>query len=487
MKLRDSISLLTLLLLNIVLKILFLSTTSIGGDEPFSIYHAQMNVPDIIHHLLTGNNPPLYEILLHYWIKIFGISEFAVRFPSLIFSTLTVYFIYKIGKEFFSYRVAVIASLLFTFSNYHILYAHEARVYALFALLTAMSTFWFFKICKQNTRTKYYVGLLITNTALLYSHYFGFFVIIIQLISYLAIHINTKLLLKKYALYVAALFVFNLPILYNLFTRFFVTVNTGTWVSPPSGIGDLYIMLWKFSNMPLATVVSLTLIVAALIKLLVKRDFNNISIYKKVVCLGFWVPFVFMFSVSYFLPVFLDRYLIFLTIGYYLFLAICSDYLISNKRYSFIAPAVLIVCFILTFNPNMDNKRHVKEAVAKISELKDESTMVIMCPGHFVLNFAYYYNKAIFKDYDSRFVYSRMFSNLNADNVFAVNNINEVDPGNLKKASRILYLDAAGQFSFPDNNILSSLEKNHKLNNTYHFYEIFNIYEFEALEKKPER
>ncbi|MEY4626629.1 MAG: hypothetical protein RL003_601, partial [Bacteroidota bacterium] len=102
---------------------------SLTSDECFSIYHAQMSPRLIYHHLSTGNNPPLYEWILHFWMGWFGDSAFSVRFLSLIFSSLTTAAIFILGLQMAAtdrpsterrgnLRLGILAATFFLASNY---------------------------------------------------------------------------------------------------------------------------------------------------------------------------------------------------------------------------------------------------------------------------------------------------------------------------------------------------------------------------------
>ena len=84
---QNIIESLILLVIAAVLRIWFLGKTDLGGDESFSLYVSLQSLPDIVRMLCQGDNPPLWEVLLHFWIKPFGISEVAIRSLSFIFST----------------------------------------------------------------------------------------------------------------------------------------------------------------------------------------------------------------------------------------------------------------------------------------------------------------------------------------------------------------------------------------------------------------
>lgn len=464
----------TLFVLNLLVKIIFISEPSIAWDEPFSIYHAQMDIHQIIEHLYNGNNPPLFEIILHGWIKMFGISPFSVRFLPLLFSSLTASTLFILGNRFFNFKTGIIVALLFSFSNFHLFFAHEARVYSFFGLLTVWSMYLFMRWIRIQNNWKMLLLLILIDALLLYTHYFGFFVLVIQGLSVILIKELRQPFFLKFLLVGAGVFLLFLPNLMILFGRFSDSASNGTWIEKPNGIESLYNMLWNFSNQPLTTVLCLLILVSALIKLLIRKDFKNIQTEKKIMAIWFLFPFFFMFGISYWIPMFLDRYLIFVSFGYYLLTAISLDYLIRHQKAYYITAFVLTALFGATFKPNLDNKRHAKEAIAKAKELKDQNTSLIICGRDFVLNFAYYYDLSLFKDVDQEKVYDKMIIRLNKQDIFPVYTM----PTEVPLKNKVLYFDAAADFSNPGNNILNTLNKKYELVQTHHFETVFNIYEF---------
>lgn len=91
--------------------------------------------------------PPLYAYLDVIPIKIFGLNEFAVRFPSAFFGALTVLFTYFLVKEIF-YKsktrdeIALFSSFLLAISPWHIMLsraAFEANIATFLTVLAVVS------------------------------------------------------------------------------------------------------------------------------------------------------------------------------------------------------------------------------------------------------------------------------------------------------------------------------------------------------------
>lgn len=69
-----------ILVAGFLLRIYKLSSQSIWLDEAYSIYHSQQNFMHVVS--FKDLSPPLYYILLHFWIRLTGTSEFSVRLLS---------------------------------------------------------------------------------------------------------------------------------------------------------------------------------------------------------------------------------------------------------------------------------------------------------------------------------------------------------------------------------------------------------------------
>ncbi len=478
-----SLILISLFILNFVLKILFLSTQDICIDEPYSIFHSQFGVEDIIRFLKPTNNPPLFEIILHYWIKVFGISAFSVRFLPLLFGSLAVIFIFRISEKLFSYQVGIASSLLYTFSTISIYYSHDCRVYTLFLLLTTISVYFFIKLFEGSSSFWDKLFFCACNLLIIYAHYFGFIVWFIE-VTYVLIY--GRKYFMRFAVLLGISIVFYLPQILIFLERFKQSSSEGTWIKELVTIENLYNRLWSFCNMPVVVVLCLAILVAAGVKkasskLLKKENSEDGSnTNKKINLIGIWffVPYVLMFVISFKVPIYLERYLIFIAPAFYILVCSLVNYLFDNKNLRNVAFFVLILSFAITLQLNPDKKRESSKVIDYVKQNKDSETLVIICAHDFINNFAFYYDKKIFQNVIPGIEYETLNKSLNSENVFPVRTINEINSDILKKFRKIIYLDAAADFSNPGNGILQALENNYKLNTKKHFNTIFDVYIF---------
>ncbi len=461
------------IILNFVVKGLFLGANSLGGDEPFSVYHSQQSLGNLFEIFQNENNPPLHFLLLHYWIKFFGISEVSVRILSLIFSSFTVLFIYRIGWRFFNLRVGIYASIIFIFSTYQVTFAHEARAYALMGLLTAISMFYYMKIVIAKDQSKWtFCWFLLANTLLIYTHFFGFFILFIQFFFILFQRNLLKEFYRFLVLFVGVLLLTYSPYIWIILNRFTSSTQGGTWLTPPSGIDAFYEMFRAFSNAPVTAVFTLAALLIGTIFLIVKRKQNPNRLATRLVLCWFYIPFVFMFVISFWVPMFLDRYLMFIAIGFCIIVAISTDFIIQKPKLQFLVPGFICLLFIVSVKPNKTNKREVRETVQLVKELENDSTLVLVAPVHFSLNFIYYYDRDLFRESDGE----KIKNGLAEQSLYCINSLEGIDYKNRK---RIVLVDAASNFSAPNNNILNTLNAEFNQVKKHHIEEIFDIYEFE--------
>lgn len=121
-----------IILVGFGLRVYRLGSQSLWYDEGFSVWLARQPLPAVT---FGDFNPPLYYYLLHFWVSGAGTGEFAVRFPSALFGTLTVAATFALGSALFGAAAGLVGAVLAALSPFLVWYSQEARMYALAVLL----------------------------------------------------------------------------------------------------------------------------------------------------------------------------------------------------------------------------------------------------------------------------------------------------------------------------------------------------------------
>jgi uncharacterized membrane protein len=113
---------------------------SFWRDEAFSVIFAQQPVSTIVFKSLM--EPPVYYLLLHFWIKIFGTSEIAARSLSLVgFTMATIVIIEWADKLFKSHWLSKFLPIFFFFNPMLLYYAFEVRAYGWYIFFATLALF----------------------------------------------------------------------------------------------------------------------------------------------------------------------------------------------------------------------------------------------------------------------------------------------------------------------------------------------------------
>jgi mannosyltransferase len=161
----------------LVLVSLWLRTTQLGIglwiDEGLSVGIADRPLGDIPEALKKDGSPPLYYMLLHFWLGVAGDSEQGVRSLSLLFALLAIPIGFWAGRAVWgTQKAGWFAAVLMAFNPFLAQYAQEARMYALVACLAIPVTACFIKAYALDTlnRRPWIAGFAVSEAVSLYTH-----------------------------------------------------------------------------------------------------------------------------------------------------------------------------------------------------------------------------------------------------------------------------------------------------------------------------
>jgi uncharacterized membrane protein len=512
-------SLLALLLFFLAMgfQLLGIDTLSLTSDECFSIYHSQMSPRLIYHHLSTGNNPPLYEWILHYWMGLFGDSAFSVRFLSVLFSSLTTALIFILGTKIFvvgaeptqnnqNVGLGITASSLFLASNYSTFLAHEARTYNLTLFLGVWSTLLFISAIRSQKIT-HFLAYGLTGGLLCLSHFFGAWILMGHSIFWLWQLGKSR---PEWRLMVWAVMGFGVAFgwyLPNLWHRFVDSASQGTWVNPAPWDAP-YFTLWKYLNTPIATLFGILLLLYLTFIVLRKSDAAASRPATQTSALFLWLfafPFfgLWLMSLDHPLsvPMFTERYasvsLPFLSLS--LASALSSLKARFSKRIFVIAP---LSFFLLLWEGKMitpPNQASAKESLKTVEKTLGErctTTPIVLEPYHAAFQVLYYADHARFQQYHPYNIYDHLARQLQQSNIWILRTNKSLDSLGLSQKKSMAYLHFGAEKSDHTKEIEEQLNGMTKQGGTistheirlpkslWGCYEISHEAEFWLIEKK---
>lgn len=403
-----------ILLLGFLLRVHQLGKESIWLDEGVSIDISLQEPTQIIKMIWLGTDvhPPLYYVLLHFWRELVGISEFSIRFLSLIFGVAGIFFIYKMGTLLCDPKVGFYSALLMALSTFHLEYSQEARNYSLLVILSLLSCYYYFKLLFfEDTKRSKLLYILFT-ASLLYTHAYALFVLLVQCFHSLIIFFQknqlTSLRARDWLLIQFMLFILIVPwvpVFFNQLSQF----SDDNFLFIPR-LGILYSTILAFSGSTLLMLLFFGFILMALFKKSSHRkESPNVMMFSEVnptfstnsmSFLLIWLvfPIVTLFLLSHLItPVYQIRGTLTASIPFYI---IVSKGM-SKLKGRYLTWVLVTGVVSMGFQPieryySMVNKEEWRGLVTHLEEEVQVEDLIVLHAGYCLSTFEYYFkNKEI--------------------------------------------------------------------------------------------
>jgi mannosyltransferase len=373
---------------------LFYFIQSLWRDEAFSVLIAERPIATFITKLTF--EPPVYYTTLHFWIKLFGNSEIAVRSLSFIAFAIACIIVIEWADTIFKKSwLSIYLPLLFFFNPMLIYYAFEVRTYGLYILFATLSLFAY-----QQKRWNVFIAATLLG---FYTHTYFIFLFTSQIIHFLITNrslVKSKNWLTKSVsnpgIKAIALSILGIaPWMVRVLIESSKLKNS--WYFPvdihliQSVLGNMYIgyegtpwFLWFYT-----AVLSSLLFIFCVMSFLPKKTRERNGLF----LLSIFIPLGIVLGVSFMKPLFVNRYLIPVTISL-VFTVVFAIEIIKNK-YLQIFCAILILGAEIWFNtwyPLQHPKTPIRDTIAQINILRNP-TDVVYATNSLVLFETMYYSK----------------------------------------------------------------------------------------------
>lgn len=365
-------------------------TQSLWRDEVYSLFMAAKPVSFFVTHLTF--EPPFYYLLLHFWEKIFGMSEIAGRSLSLVaFAGATVVVILWAEKLFKKHWLSWWLPVFFFFNPMLLYYGMELRTYGWYIFFATLSLFAY-------SEKKWTMWIVATGLGF-YTHSFLIIVPLAESFHYL--FTNRKKLFLGAKSFFTDPFVLSLLMFIVVIAPWLVKIALRlgdlktSWYFPVnlslvgSVLGNLFLGYegtpWYVWNV--TKVLSLFILAASYIAVKSPKMRGPSGIFVTQI----YLPLLFVIGVSFIKPLYVNRYMIAVTIAEVILVALAIYAMKHVLAQKIAATAALL--FVLAFNtwyPNKHAKVDIRSTFVQVNTLKTPTDVVIAEDPLIVFESMYY-------------------------------------------------------------------------------------------------
>ncbi len=156
-----------------------IGTDPLGASEAFSAWSAAKPGIAAIAQTPVLHEPGkflFYYGALHYYSRIFGLSELSLRSMSVIFSLMTLVLVFALGREMFDDSTALAAVAIWAFNPLAVVFAHTARMYPMLIALALAHLLTLLQVRSRPNAIRG-IGCGILGAAMLYTHMAGLLIL----------------------------------------------------------------------------------------------------------------------------------------------------------------------------------------------------------------------------------------------------------------------------------------------------------------------
>ncbi|XDD45027.1 dolichyl-phosphate-mannose--protein mannosyltransferase [Leptospira sp. WS39.C2] len=210
-----------------------LDRQSLWTDELYSVYASSLKNWNVFwDYLASDPHPPLFQVLLAFWMNINpNPTEFYIKLFPIFISILNLIVLFFLTKSWENSK-RFIFLFLFSFSPGAIYYAQEVRSYSLLLCLSSVILVIFDGFLGQSRDKKRLTLILVLSVLISYVHLFGFiFVGSLYFIFWIKFLIEKDNKSKDLIIIGILTFIFFIPFIYQLLNG--SKIATAGWIDPP--------------------------------------------------------------------------------------------------------------------------------------------------------------------------------------------------------------------------------------------------------------